>query len=136
MDLATAFGAVNWLSVCLAALSAFMIGGLWYGPLFGRAWMQAWGFSEDALAARGLAQTFGGALALALLAAFTLEMFIGADATAGTGALGGLLAGVGWVGAFLGILYLFEMRALKLWAINAGYCAVSLATMGAVLGAM
>ena len=41
MDLATAFSNINWLSVVVAAASSFLVGGLWYGPLFGKAWMNA-----------------------------------------------------------------------------------------------
>ena len=29
--------ALNWLAVLVAAVSAFVVGGIWYGPLFGKA---------------------------------------------------------------------------------------------------
>ena len=29
---------LNWLAVLAAAVSAFVLGGLWYGPLFKNAW--------------------------------------------------------------------------------------------------
>jgi hypothetical protein len=29
---------LNWFAVLAAALSAFALGGLWYGPLFKKAW--------------------------------------------------------------------------------------------------
>ena len=33
---------LNWLAVLVAAVSTFLIGGLWYSPaMFGRAWMSA-----------------------------------------------------------------------------------------------
>ena len=32
---------VNWLAVLAAAVSAFMLGGIWYGPLFKQAWMRS-----------------------------------------------------------------------------------------------
>ena len=35
--------AVNWLAVIAAALSMFVIGGLWYGPLFAKPWQRAAG---------------------------------------------------------------------------------------------
>ena len=31
----------------VAAASAFVVGGLWYGPIFGKAWMAEMGFTED-----------------------------------------------------------------------------------------
>lgn len=134
MDTATAFSNINWLSTVIAAISTFVIGGIWYGPLFGRSWMAAFGFTAQQLATRSVPRTFGGSLSLALLAAVILEMFIGAEATTASGALAGFFAGLGWVATFLGILYLFEMRTLKAFMINAGYCVVALTVMGAILG--
>ncbi len=63
-------------------------------------------------------------------------MFIGADATSAFGVCAGFAAGFGWVAAFLGILYLFEKRSLKVFLINGGYCVVALTVMGAILGAL
>lgn len=80
MDIATAFGSMNWLAVLVAAVSSFVIGGLWYGPLFGRAWMQAFGFTEEDLKQRSVPKTFGLSLLLAFVAALILEMFIGPEA--------------------------------------------------------
>lgn len=135
MDLTTAFGTINWLSVFIAALSAFLLGGIWYGPLFGKAWMQAFGFSEEDLKKRSIPKTFGFSFLLAFAAAVNLAMFIGGEATLLFGTLAGFFAGIGWVATFLGILYLFEMQTLKIYLINAGYCTVSLTIMGAILGA-
>ena len=36
---------VNWIAVIAAAVSAFVMGGLWYGPLFGKKWMALVGLS-------------------------------------------------------------------------------------------
>ena len=135
MDPATAASAINWLSVIVAAISAFMVGGLWYGPLFGKAWAEGFDFSEEYLAGRNMPQVFGLSLLLSLIAAINLEMFIGAEATLMFGLFAGFAAGFGWVAAFLGILYLFEKRSLKVFLINGGYCVVALSVMGTILGA-
>lgn len=134
MDLATAIQNVNWLSVILASISAFLLGGVWYGPLFGKAWMAAFGFSVNDLKKRSMPKTFGFSLILAFIAALNLEMFIGPEANLSTGMAAGFFAGFGWVATLLGILYLFEMQNLKAFGINAGYCVLSLTVMGAVLG--
>lgn len=135
MDLATTFGNINWLSVLVAAISSFLIGGIWYGPLFGRSWMAEFGFSEEDLKKRSVPRTFGLSLLLAFVAALILEMFIGASADVVFGTMAGFFAGFGWVATFLGILYLFEMQSLKAYLINAGFCIVSLTLMGTILGA-
>lgn len=135
MDLGTAFSQINWLSVIVAAVVSFVIGGIWYGPLFGRAWMAGFNLSEDDLKKRSIPMTFGIALLLALITALNLEMFLGPQADLMTGLMAGLLSGIGFVATLLGILYVFEMQTLKIYLINAGYCVVTLAVMGVILGA-
>ena len=135
MDLATAFGNINWASVIVAAIVCFLIGGLWYGPLFGRAWMQEFGFTEDDLKARNIPKTFGLSLILCIVAALILDMFIGAQADITFGIAAGFFAGIGWVATMLGVLYLFEMQSLRAYLINAGYCVLALTAIGAIVGA-
>ena len=135
MDLASALSNINWLSIVVAAISAFLIGGIWYGPVFGRAWMKEFGYTEEDIKQRNIPRTFGLSLLLAFFAAFMLDLFIGATADIIYGTMAGFFAGIGWVAAFLGILYLFEMRSAKAFVINGGYCVVSLTLMGLILGA-
>ncbi|WP_405230411.1 DUF1761 domain-containing protein [Lentisalinibacter sediminis] len=128
--------AINWLAVFAAAASAFIIGGLWYGPLFGKAWMNANGYSEEDLAKRSMPLVFGVSFLLMLAAAVNLAMFIGPEATMAFVTMAGLAAGLGWVATFLGVIYLFERRPATLWLVNGGYSVVALTLMGAILGAM
>jgi hypothetical protein len=128
--------AINWLAVFAAAASAFIIGGLWYGPLFGKAWMNANGYSEEDLAKRSMPLVFGVSFLLMLAAAVNLAMFIGPEATMAFATMAGLAAGLGWVATFLGVIYLFEKRPATLWLVNGGYSVVALTLMGAILGAM
>lgn len=124
----------DWLSILLATVTAFVVGGIWYGPLFGKAWMSALNIGEQDIRNRNMPRVFASAFLLSLIAAINLDMFIGPEAGMGLAAAAGFAAGFGWVGVFLGILYLFENRSLKAWAINAGYCTTALTTMGLVLG--
>ncbi len=135
MDLVTTFENINWLSVIVAAISSFLIGGIWYGPIFGKVWMTEFGFTEVDLKKRSIPKTFGLSLLLSFIAALVLEFFIGADTDLIFGAMAGFFAGFGWVATFLGILYLFEMKSYKAYLINAGYCIVALTVMGIILGA-
>ena len=118
MDLAS----INWLAVFLAALSTFLIGGLWYSPvMFGKAWLGAIGLPEEHIRGGKPVLVFGGAFVLAFVIATNLAMFLGRDAGVAWGATAGALAGVGWVSASLGVIYLFERRPFRLFAVNAGY---------------
>ena len=134
MDLSTAFTNINWLSVLVAAISSFLVGGIWYGPLFGRAWMEAFNYTEEDLKKRSIPKTFGLSLLLAFIAALILDMFIGPEADIAFGGAAGFFAGIGWVSTFIGILYLFEMQTMKVFMINAGFCVLSLTLMGIILG--
>lgn len=42
--------ALNWWAILVATFSSFLLGGLWYGPLFGKRWLRALGKSEYDLA--------------------------------------------------------------------------------------
>jgi len=43
------YGQVNFLAVFVAAIAGFVVGPLWYGPLFGKKWMELAGITtEDA----------------------------------------------------------------------------------------
>jgi hypothetical protein len=127
---------MNYLAVALAALSAFLIGGLWYSLLFAKTWAALTGQSEEKLKSGNPAIIFGGAFLLNLIAAFVLAMFIGQGGGVRFGALAGLSVGLCWVATSLGVNYLFERRPLGLWMINGGYCAVQFTAMGAIIGAM
>ena len=38
---------INWWAVLVATVLAFILGGIWYGPVFGKAWLDALGKTED-----------------------------------------------------------------------------------------
>jgi hypothetical protein len=127
--------AINWLAVLVAAASTFLLGGLWYGPLFGRPWMAASGMTEERARQGNMAKVFGVSFLLQLAAAAVLAMFVGPDSDAMFGLLAGLSVGLFWVSAAFGVVYLFEQRSFAHWAVNAGYHVVSYSIMGVIVGA-
>jgi hypothetical protein len=131
------FHAINWLSALVAALTGFVIGSLWYdAPLFQKAWMQLTGITKEQGAKANVPLTFGGAYVLNVVGAVGLAAIFGPERVGALcGALYGAFAGLFFIATGLGVIYLFEMRPLKLWLINAGYQVVNFAAMGAVIGA-
>ena len=125
---------INWLGVLLAALTTFVVGGLWYSLLFAKPWQKAAGVSDEQLKF-GTVRVFLGSFVLAVVMAVFLAAFIGRGG-AGFGTLDVLAAGVGWVATALGVNYLFERRSPVLFAINGSYNVVTFTAMGAILGAM
>jgi hypothetical protein len=127
--------ALNYMAVVVAALSSFLIGGIWYSPiLFAEPWMADSGLTKEDLEQGRPVKTFGGAFVLSLLIAVNLAFFLGANAGLAWGAGAGALAGFGWVAASMGITFLFERKPLRLFLIDAGYHGVAYAVMGAIIG--
>ena len=125
--------AVNWLAVIAAALSMFVIGGLWYGPLFAKPWQKAAGLSDDQLKAGNMPLIFGAAFVLSLLMAANLAFFVN-GLPLGTTVLYALAAGLGWAAFGLSTVALFERRPLSYHLINGGYLTISFVVMGLILG--
>ena len=125
---------INWLAVAAAALATFLIGGVWYGPLFGRAWMRASGVTPEQAGKGNMPMIFGLSFVLQLIAAAVLAMFIGPEATFGFAVAAAAAVGFFWVAPAFGVVYLFEQRPFAHWVVNAGYHIVSFVVMGVILG--
>jgi hypothetical protein len=134
MDAAQVFSHLNWLAIVAAALVGFPIGALWYGPLFGRAWMAAAGVAKGS-GEQNMVKLYGTVLVLNLVIATSLAMFIGPNGNWQAGFFAGFMAGFTFVAMALGITYLFESRSLKLWLINAAYQVIFFSVVGVILGA-
>jgi len=93
------------------------------------------GLTIEKLGKRKIGQVFGFSILLTFVAALNLALFVGPQLSVADAALAGLMVGLGWLAPFWGVVYLFEMRSLKLFLINAGYCTVSLTAMGVIIGA-
>jgi hypothetical protein len=127
---------VNWLAVIAAAVSMFVIGGLWYSPiLFARQWQRAAGLSDEQVKGGNTALIFGLAFVFSLLMAANLAFFLAAPEITLTTAIGySVAAGLGWAALGLGVIALFERRPLSYFLINGGYLTVAFAVMGLILG--
>lgn len=128
--------ALNHVAIIVAAIVAFIIGGVWYGPLFGKAWMREMGLTPEAAAAGNRAKIFGLAFLFTLVMAYNLGFFLG-DPSIGLamGAAYGFATGFGWIAMGLFIVGLFERRSARLMLLNGGYMAVTLTVMGLIIGA-
>jgi Protein of unknown function (DUF1761) len=126
---------VNLLAILVAALAGFAVGAIWYGPLFGKAWLRESGITMEKARPANMPKVYGTVLVLDLIAAASLAMFIGPSATWHFGLFAGFMTGLTFVSTALGVIYLFESRSVRLWLINAGYQVVIFSVMGTLLGA-
>ena len=128
---------LNILAVIAAALSAFVIGGLWYSPmLFANAWMKEAGISEERVKTGNMPKIFGLAFVFLLIMSYCLAMFLN-DPTIdmASGAFYGFLTGFGWVAFANAVNSLYEQRSWKYMLIIGGYWTVAFTVMGLILGA-
>ena len=128
------FSQLNWFSILVAALSTFLIGGLWYS-IFEKQWLKENNISKEKLNERKIINVFGLSFLFSIIMAMNLAMFIGKKADFSFGMLVGFLTGFGWIFFSIAIISLFENKPLKYVLINGGYMIVSFTVMGAILGA-
>jgi hypothetical protein len=123
----------NEWAVLAAAVSAFILGGLWYGPLFKQAWRREIGV-DATRGPRHPARAFAVAFLASVIAAAAFDWLIGPAPGLRNAVLDGLLTGLALVAMSFGINYAFAQRSLKLWLIDGGYHTLQFTLYGLVIG--
>ena len=132
MDIST----LNWLAIIVAALSSFLIGGLWYSfILFGTPWMKENKFTAEDMKKGNMGKIFGFTFLFSFIMSFNLAMFLNDSKTdASWGAIAGFLAGFGWVAMSIFVIGQFERKTTRYMLIHGGYVTFALTLMGLILG--
>ncbi len=125
----------NILAILIASASGFLVGGIWYGPLFGKAWQRAIGLSDNELKSANMIKIFGITFLFSLLSAVFLGHLLAHFDTdfyrtmmISTG------IALGFVVPAIGTNYLYGRKSGKLFAIDAGYWIVFYTAMGLIFG--
>ncbi len=154
---------INPIAILVAAVAALVVGAIWYNPkVFGTAWMQASGMTEEKMKGGNMAKIFGLSLVFAALLSVLLMQFtnhqwgalgmVGGEPetakesfnafmadygnayrTVKHGAFHGVLFGIFGALPIIGTIALFERKSAKYIFVNSGYWIVTLAVMGAIL---
>jgi hypothetical protein len=124
---------LNWLAILVATVAGFAIGGVWYGPLFGNAWMDALGKKPEDIQPSPLPYIIS--FVTALITAVVLAMMIDAlNITSVYGGLHiGLAVGAGFIATAMASDSAFCGWGLKLFSIQAGYRVTYSIVMGIIL---
>ena len=124
----------NLLAILVAAAAGFLIGGVWYGPLFGKAWMQARGLTEEELRGGNMLKIYGLTFAFSVLSAVFLGHLLAhfGDMSARSTMMISVGIALGFIVPAIGTNYLFGRASGKLFAIDAGYWILFYAAMGTV----
>ena len=126
---------LHWLAILGATVAAFVLGGIWYGPLFGKAWMAALGKTEEEL--QPSPTPFVVSFFTALVTCITVAYLMAAlDVQGvGAGALFGALSGIGFIATAMASDAAFCRWGLRLFLIQSGYRVAYAIIMGAIIGA-
>lgn len=137
---------INIVAVIIAVVANFVLGFLWYTPLFGKAWGKELGFKMDqkpptSLLIRGMVMNLIGNFLMAWV--FSSNIQVWNPETWGQGPsplspmMNAILAAVfTWLGFFVPVdlnTVAWEMRSWKLFFINTGYHFLSLLVAAIIL---
>lgn len=129
---------INWLAVIAGGVIHMVIGGLWYGPIAGKAWMAEVGMTEEEIKAAGnpwvsILKSF---FSTAILTFGMAYLFIATgmiEAGWQHGALVGAFLSLFIVGAATYPNYTFENKTLRHFLIHIGDTTVAMTLIGAML---
>ena len=121
------------VAIIVAAVSGFLVGGLWYGPLFGKLWQREAGVSAADMGATNPIKLYGLTLLFSLLSAVFLGHLLAFfDPNIRATMMISIGIAAGFIVPAMGTNYLFGRRSGLLFAIDAGYWLLFYAVMGAV----
>jgi len=128
----------NYLAIVVAAVACFLLEAGWYS-FFLNGWLEGIGHTREWLMSSGVSPSlqYGTALVAEALMATAISCVI--QLTGPQTAWRGIKVAVPlWFGFVLPIWateYIFEVRSLKLFAINCGFWLLGMILMGAIVGA-
>jgi len=119
--------------VLAGAAAFFVVGAIWYGVLFGKAWQKAAGLSDEVVQSGSMPLIFGLTFLFEMLIAMVLWHLI-----ARTGAAPHVVMmmsigfALGIMAPAVGINYLYQRKSGVLFAIDTGHFVLGMAAMGGV----
>lgn len=123
------------VAVLIATLLGFLLGAVWYGPIFGKAWMEENGFTMETIKKDfNPVKLYGSTFVLGLIASYVFGMFIGPGPDMKTAVISGAAVGLGWVATSFGTSYLFEGKSMRHFIINGGYHVLQFILIGVAFG--
>ncbi|WP_298301413.1 DUF1761 domain-containing protein [uncultured Erythrobacter sp.] len=119
--------------VLAGAAAFFVVGAIWYGVIFGKAWQKAAGMSDEDVQGGNMPLIFGLTFLFEVLIAMVLWHLV-----ARTGAAPHVVMmmsvgfALGIMAPAIGINYLYQRKSGALFAIDAGHFTVGMVAMGGV----
>ena len=125
---------LSWLTILVAAIMGFVVGGIWYGPIMGRRWLVAVGLTEEDVQNGSMPMIYGCAFVLSLIASAMLAWLVSAFANLEVfeKVLFALGIAAGFIVPAIGTNYLFSQKSRALFLIDAAYWLLFYLAMGTV----
>jgi hypothetical protein len=129
---------INYLAVLVAALAQMVIGGLWYGPLFGKTWTKLAGITPQMMESakkKGVAKLYAAQFLGSLVMAYVLAHFAFVWGTNDVASAFSLAFWI-WLGFIATVALgsiLWEGKSTKLYWINTIYSLIGLFVMSLIL---
>jgi len=126
---------IHFAAVLVAALVSYVLGAIWFGPIFGNAWKSLTGIPEMKPGPSAMILGFIGSLLMSYVLAHA--MIFASTYLNATGVSAGLMGGFfNWLGFIapvtLGVV-IYEKKPWKLWFLTNSYWLLSLLVMGVIL---
>jgi hypothetical protein len=129
---------LNWIAILVAAIASFLFEALWFS-LFMKQWLTGIDRTMEWLMSSGLnpAIQYAVAILCSVIVATVLSICIQAsgEQTARRGVIVAAIIWFGFIATGWAKEYIFEVRTLQIYAINAGYSLFDLILIGAIVGA-
>ena len=129
---------INYLAVFAAGIASMVIGGLWYGPLFGKIWVALSGLTSEKLneqKAKGVGKMYAINFAASLIMMYVLAHFVAVWKPEGIAGAAQLAFWV-WLGFVAPVMIgsvLWEGKSWKLYLINIAYQLINLFVAAVIL---
>ena len=130
---------INYMAVIVAAIAIFILGSLWYGPIFGRNWREMMGMRREEMGQGSMV----GPIIISLIGAYIMALifdyaiifsnFYLDKSGVGAALRVGLLVWLGFVVPITIRRVLWEKQSLMLWLFNETYNLFILLVLGFVL---
>ncbi len=130
---------MGWWSLIAATLAQVVIGFLWYGPLFGKTWMNLSGIKRpskiDSKVKKRMFSSYAVSLVFSFIAAYVIKIILIKFQFASLGGVAFVMF-IMWLGFNVPVLLgsmLWEGKSSKLFALNTLYYLVSYIVMAWIL---
>ena len=137
---------INMFAVLVCVVAAMILGSLWFGPLFGKAWMKIMGIQKPTTMSKEVKNKMMKSYAIMALGSFFMayclahSLVFASTYTHTYGVSAGLMAGFWtWLGFMAPIIVgdqLWGSKPWKLFLVTGGYWLANICMMGVILAVM